>query len=115
MLSETYNSNPRRHGERVAMRVPVEIRGIADDGSVHEESTHTGVVGIGGAMIHTSLSLQIGAEVTVTNRFSQQTATFRVVWIGEDKSDASREIGLESLQPLDDFWGVRFPPPSISR
>jgi hypothetical protein len=92
------------------MRVPVEIRGTADDGSVYEQSTHTGVVGILGAMIRTSRLLQMGTEVVVTNRFSQLTATFRVVWIGDNQKDGFWEIGIESLQPLDDFWGVRFPP-----
>jgi hypothetical protein len=94
------------------MRVPVEVRGTAQDGSVLEESTHTGVVGALGAMIRTSRLLQMGTEVVVTNRFSQQTAKFRVVWVGEQNTDGSWEIGIESLLPLEDFWGVRFPPKS---
>jgi hypothetical protein len=70
--------NPRQ-GARVVMRVPVEIRGTAADGTAFEESTHTGVVGVMGAMIWTSRLLQIGTDVELTNRFSQQTAKFRVV------------------------------------
>ena len=94
------------------MRVPVEVRGTAQDGSVLEESTHTGVVGALGAMVRTSRLLPMGTEVVVTNRFSQQTAKFRVVWVGEQNTDGSWEIGIESLLPLEDFWGVRFPPKS---
>lgn len=100
----------RRRGPRVVMRVPVEVHGIAEDGSVFEENMHTSVVGSVGAMIRTSRSLQMNSEVSVTNRFSQQTQQFRVAWIGEQQADGSWEIGLEALQPLDDFWGVRFPP-----
>ena len=92
------------------MRVPVEVCGTAEDGSVPEESTHTGVVGALGAMVRTSRLLQMGTEVVVTNRFSQQTAKFRVVWVGEQNTDGLWEIGIESLLPLEDFWGVRFPP-----
>ena len=92
------------------MRVPVEVRGTAVDGNPLEESTHTGVVGVLGAMIWTSRKLQIGAEVEITNRFSQQTAKFRVVWIKDQGEGKLWETGVESLQPLDDFWGVRFPP-----
>ena len=53
-MSETFQSYGRRKGGRVLMRVPVEVRGTAQDGSVLEESTHTGVVGALGAMVRTS-------------------------------------------------------------
>src|SRR6266853_1789183 len=42
---ETLQPYGRRRGERVLLRVPVEVRGTAQDGSVLEESAHTGVVG----------------------------------------------------------------------
>ena len=92
------------------MRVPVEVRGATEDGKPLEESTHTGVVGVLGAMIWMSRKLPIGTEVELTNRFSQQTAKFRVVWVKDPKGGEPWETGIESLQPLDDFWGVRFPP-----
>ena len=93
------------------MRVPVEVRGTAVDGIPLEESTHTGVVGVLGAMIWTSRMLQIGTEVELTNRFSQQTAKFRVAWVNDNQNGEELwETGVESLRPLDDFWGVRFPP-----
>jgi hypothetical protein len=109
-LSETTQPYGRRKHGRVLMRVPVEVRGIARDGTVLEESAHTGVVGPLGAMVRTSRSLRMGTEVVLTNRFSQQTARFRVVWVGGQQSDGLWETGIESLVPLDDFWGVRFPP-----
>jgi hypothetical protein len=92
------------------LRVPVEVRGTSDDGSPLEEATYTAVVGVQGALLLTSRLLKMGSEVSVTNRFSQQTGTFRVVWINARKTDILWEIGVESLQPLEDFWGVRFPP-----
>ncbi len=92
------------------MRVPVEVRGTTVDGKPLEESTHTGVVGVLGAMIWTSRMLQYGTEVELTNRFSQQTEKFRVAWVKDQKDGELWETGLESLRPLDDFWGVRFPP-----
>ena len=92
------------------MRVPVEVRGTAVDGNRLEESTHTGVVGVLGAMIWTSRMLQIGTEVELTNRFSQQTAKFRVAWVKDGRNGELCEAGVESVLPLDDFWGVRFPP-----
>jgi hypothetical protein len=97
------------------MRVPVNVRGTAADGTPLEEDSHTGVVGVLGAMIRTSRLLQMGSEVEVTNRFSQQTARFVVVWAKEPQDDNLWEIGIESPQPLNDFWGVRFPPKPEAR
>jgi hypothetical protein len=49
--------------------------------------------------------------VELTNRFSQQTAKFRVAWVKDHRhGEGFWETGVESLRPLDDFWGVRFPP-----
>jgi hypothetical protein len=110
-LIDTPKFEKRREGARVVMRVPVEVRGTAVDGIPLEESTHTGVVGVLGAMIWTSRMLQIGTEVEITNRFSQQTAKFRVAWVKDNRDGEELwEAGVESVRPLDDFWGVRFPP-----
>jgi hypothetical protein len=109
-LTDIPQFEKQRHGGRVVMRVPVEIRGTGQDGKPLEESTFTGVVGALGAMILTSRKLRLGSEVEITNRFSQQTATFRVAWIKDQETGKSWETGVESLRPLDDFWGVRFPP-----
>lgn len=92
------------------MRVPVEIRGTAADGIVFEETTYTSVIGVHGAMLWTSKALQKNAEVELTNRFSQRTAKFRVAWVKEPNGKHLWEAGVESLRPLEDFWGVRFPP-----
>jgi hypothetical protein len=94
------------------MRIPVEVRGTTTDGQSLVESTQTTVVGAQGAMIRTSRMLQYGTEVELTNRYSQRTAKFRVAWVKDQQEGEHWETGLESLQPLDDFWGVRFPPKS---
>jgi hypothetical protein len=109
-LDQPTDFDRQRRVDRVVMRVPVGIRGTVVDGSVLDECTHTEVVGTLGAMIRTSRPLQMGSEVTVTNRFSQQIAKFRVVWAGENQKEGFWEMGIETLQSLNDFWGVRFPP-----
>lgn len=92
------------------MRFPVGIRGPADNGKLLEEQAFTAVVGGMGAMVLASQKMQVGGEVEVTNRFSHQTAKFRVAWVRPQESGDLWETGLESLEPLEDFWGVRFPP-----
>jgi PilZ domain len=100
----------RRQDRRVHMRVPVQVRADGPDGHPLEEETHTGVVGVLGAMVRMSRQLKIGSELDLTNRFSQSTARFRVVWVNAPEDGDLWEIGIESLEPLGDFWGVRFPP-----
>ena len=91
------------------MRVPIEVTGTMEQGTVFQESTHTGTVGAFGAMIHMSRLLPLNAEIEVTNRFSQQTERFRVVWVGPQHAGGLWEIGIEAFRTLEDFWGVRFP------
>ena len=113
MADEYLTENPqfdrRRNGERLLMCVPVEVRGKAADGTILQEKTHTGVVGVLGAMVRISHLLPTGSEVAITNRLSMQTAQFRVVWVKDGESENVWEIGIESLKPLQDFWGVGFP------
>jgi len=92
------------------MRIPVEVHGVAEDGKLLEEQTFTGVIGAMGAMVLTSQKLLVGTEVELTNRFSQQTAKFRVAWVRPQEDGGLWETGVESFKPLDDFWGVRSPP-----
>jgi hypothetical protein len=92
------------------MRVPVGIRGVTEDGKLLEEKTFTGVIGAMGAMVLASQKMPVGANIEVTNGFSQQTAKFRVAWVRRQEDGELWETGVEALQPLDDFWGVRFPP-----
>jgi len=92
------------------MRVPVEIRGTTEHGVQLDESTYTGVVGVLGAMVWVSQKLRVGTVLEITNHFSQLTAKFRVIWVKDPEGSDLWETGVESLRPLDDFWGVRFPP-----
>ena len=109
-LNESFEFEKRRQSGRVNMRVPVEVRYEAADGNPFEEKTHTGVVSVHGAMVRISCKLEMGSELELTNHFSQRTAKFRVVWVRGTEESGPWEIGIESVQPLGDFWGVRFPP-----
>lgn len=109
VLDASHRFEKRRQDRRVHMSVPVTVRTAGADGSPLEEETHTGVVGVLGAMVRMSRELAIGAELELTNRFSQRTARFRVVWVKAPEDGNHWETGIESLEPLGDFWGVRFP------
>jgi len=114
-LNESFQFERRRQEGRVQMRVPVEVRCTVAGGRLLEEKTHTGVVGVHGAMVRMSCMVEMGTEVELTNHFSQQTEKFRVVWARSAEDGDLWEIGVESMKPLGDFWGVRFPSRSDPR
>jgi hypothetical protein len=109
-LGEPPQFEKRRQDRRVYMSVPVTVRTRENDGNSLVEDTHTGVVGVLGAMVRLSRGLELGTELDLTNQFSQRTARFRVVWVKAPEDGGTWEIGIESFEPLGDFWGVRFPP-----
>lgn len=100
----------RRRSERVLLRVPIKIYGIAQDDSHLNEASETAVVSRLGALVRTSVPLKQGSQLEVRNNFSEESEKFRVVWTSEKPKDGKYEIGIEILTPRDDFWGVRFPP-----
>jgi len=45
----------------------------------------------------------------VLNGLSQQTQEFRVIRISDAKEDGQYELGVETLYPTHNFWGIQFP------
>lgn len=109
MVSAGFQTSERRRGGRVLMRVPIHVRGTAEDGNEFEEAAHTEAVSARGSMARIPRQPKMGSEMAVTNRFSQQTAKFRVAWLGKKPADGLWEVGIEAIGPLEDFWGLRFP------
>lgn len=100
----------RRRGERVLIRVPVQLNAVRQGGGKLEEAAETVVVSRYGALLRAYTPLKKGSTLRLKHGFSQEAEEFRVVWVSEGQQDGCWEVGAESLRPLDDFWGVRFPP-----
>lgn len=103
----------RRRGERVLIRVPVQVRGEGEGGLKVAEAAEAVVVSRFGALLRVSTRLKKGSALTVTNAYSQAAEQFRVVWVAEVPTDGRWDVGVEALQPLEEFWGIRFPPSSL--
>ena len=104
------NLRENRRSERVLIRVPIEVRGEAFDNTPFSGPGDTAVVSRHGALVLLPVRLKPDSQLTLTNKFSQETETFRVVWSAEKPKDGRYESGIEALNPRDDFWGIRFPP-----
>ncbi len=105
----------KRRDDRVLIRVPVQVRAVAHDGRQVDEAAETAVVSRFGALLRTRSQLKEGSHLTLTIRSSQDPHEFRVVWLGDKQGDGRWEVGVEALQPQEEFWGIRFPSKSPRR
>lgn len=99
----------KRRDERVLIRVPVEVRAVAQDGREVDETAETAVISRFGALLRTRSRPKEGSTLTLKTRFSEDAQEFRVVWLGEKQGDGRWEVGVEAVNPHEDFWGIRFP------
>ena len=104
-----------RRSPRVLLRVGLKI---SAEGNTRD--AETAIVNRHGALL---LARQPYAEqviVEITNLESQRKAPFRVVWAGGPGGRNLFKVGVELVDPIDDFWGPDYdrlaegpgPPPS---
>jgi hypothetical protein len=99
-----------RRSERVFLRIPIAVHGIASNGKPFAEYTFTIVINRHGARIALKASVQPGDELTLTNLSTLVSCPFRVVSRVYEIADADPpEWGVECLQPDLSFWGIEFP------
>lgn len=99
----------RRRGERVLIRVPVEVRFSSGSGKEEVEQSETSVVSRYGALISLRVPPKIGTTVVIVNKYTQQSEQFRIAWISDEPRESGHEIGVEILTPREGFWGIQFP------
>ncbi len=99
----------KRRDDRVLIRVHVQVRAVAQDGRQVDEAAETAVVSRFGALLRTRSRLKEGSLLTLKLRSSENPHEFRVVWLGDKQGDGRWEVGVEALQPQEEFWGIRFP------
>jgi hypothetical protein len=102
----------KRRGERVLIRIPIEIKGVGEDGSAVNGPAEAVVVSRYGALLRTTTLPKKGSDLTITHGFSKEVENFKVVWLPEKQSDGGWDVGVEAGNPREDFWGIRFPPAS---
>ena len=100
----------RRRSRRVFLAIPVRLRAVKQDGTPVEESAETVVISWFGALLRMHSLLEKGTLLTVTNSSSKVSEQFRVAWVGTQLPDGRWHIGIEVLNPREDFWGISFPP-----
>ena len=105
------DADNRRRSSRVFTRIPVKIRGVNADGAKFREACQTIVINAHGGLLYINESVEMGAQLQVSNPASDEEQECRVVYLG-DNSDKGQRVGLEFLSPAPHFWGVEFAEPT---
>ncbi len=107
----TASRKSTRRSKRIALRIPVHVRGRTMEGLPFEEDTFVTQISKHGAKILSYNSVSTEEELELENRLRQPLrARFRVVWIGPVKEDGSKELGLSYTGvPVPSVFGLYFP------
>jgi hypothetical protein len=98
----------RRRASRVLIRIPVQVLGDGTQGESLDTPAEAIAVSRFGALLRAPFSPALGSRIEVLNGMSQETQEFRVVRV-RDANDGIYELGVETLYPARNFWGVDFP------
>lgn len=99
-----------RRSQRVTLRVPVVVSQPQSGKGVTFERTHTIAVNRNGGLISLRASVSQGQNLLLTNSATRESKECRVVYLGPNQSD-KRQVGIEFLDPVSDFWNIAFPAP----
>lgn len=111
-MPSTENDN-RRRSARVFTRITVRARGVNSEGRRFRESSKTIVVNAHGGLMYLNETVELGAELQLTNLVTEEEQDCRVVYLG-DSSEKGQRIGVEFLSPAPRFWGVEFSSSALS-
>ncbi|MGH9712040.1 MAG: hypothetical protein ACRD5M_01915 [Candidatus Acidiferrales bacterium] len=99
----------RRRASRVLIRIPVKVFSKGAFGTPLDTPAEAIAVSRYGALLRAPYSPDLGSRIQVLNGLSQETQEFRVIRISDAKDDGQYELGIETLYPTNNFWGIQFP------
>jgi hypothetical protein len=99
-----------RRSQRVTLRVPIVVSESTTGNGLHVERTHTIAVNRHGGLIALRAKVSQGQNLLLTNTATRVSKECRVVYLGPNQSD-KRQVGIEFMDPVTDFWNISFPAP----
>jgi len=97
-----------RKSQRVALRLPVEVRWTPPGEPAIVEKASTLVVSAHGALISMAMRVRAGARISARNRNAEDKEC-RVVHTRESR-ERKHQVAVAFLVPDGRFWGLEFPP-----
>jgi PilZ domain len=105
-----FRCKERRRTLRVALTVPLTVRGKTDSGEKFSARTHSHSVNRHGALFQLEELVLVGQTVILSNDNTSQSMECRVVSIHPAR-DGKQYIGVEFISPETNFWHMQFPIP----
>jgi hypothetical protein len=99
-----------RRSLRLTLRVPVVVSESETGNRVNIERTHTIAVNRHGGLIALRAKVSQGQNLLLTNTVTRVSKECRVVYLGPNQAD-KRQVGIEFMDPVTDFWNISFPAP----
>jgi hypothetical protein len=96
---------PTRTEKRVSAVVPVRISGLDEDGQAISCIAHTLNVSPSGAVI-AGVTLRLRAGMMIRIVRGRANSSFKVAWVGAQGTNGARQIGVEALEKVNNFWGL---------
>ena len=109
-LSIEARPRERRRGERVLIRMSVQINGTGKDGKPRHDSAEAVVVNRNGALLRVPHPLKQGSTLEVLQGKENAAKVFKVIWCSDRPREGRHDVGIELLEPCEELWGIRFPP-----
>ena len=105
-----FRCKERRRTVRVALSVPLTIRGKTDNGEKFSAQTVSQSVNRNGALFHLEEIVLVGQMLILVNDHTAQSMETRVVSVHRAR-DGKQYIGVEFVSPETNFWHMQFPIP----
>jgi hypothetical protein len=105
-----FRCKERRRTIRVAINVPLTVRGKSDTGEKFSVQSHSESVNRHGALFQLEEIVLPGQTVILVNEHTTQTAECKVVSIHRAR-DGKQYVGVEFTSPENNFWHMQFPIP----
>lgn len=105
-----FRCKERRRTVRVALSVPLTIRGKTDNGEKFSAQTVSQSVNRNGALFHLEEIVLVGQMLILVNDHTAQSMETRVVSVHRAR-DGKQYIGVEFVSPEMNFWHMQFPIP----
>jgi hypothetical protein len=109
-LSTEPRPKERRRGERVLIRIAIQVNGTGKDGKPVHSPAEAVVVNRNGALLRVPHSLKTGSTLEVYQGEEKQAKVFRVIWCSDRPREGRHDVGIELVEPCEELWGIRFPP-----
>jgi hypothetical protein len=109
-VSTDARARERRRGERVLIRVAIQVNGTGKDGKPIHDPAEAVVVNRNGALLRVPHPLKPGSTLEVFQGQDKHALVFRVIWCSDRLREGRHDVGVELVKPCEELWGIRFPP-----